>query len=275
MSDTNDKRVVQTGAPIGDQDSIDNKKDSQTENVSKSLEEKNSDIKIDGVYKMNIIGPTPNTIGLRSYDTNNVITQIGVVDCFQDKYGISGHFYYDSDSISGYEIGGNTSIFDKRIFQLYVYPNYPDKIDINKLVLVYFKRPTLQEAPQVVAYSKIVDMKHRMNNIQNIRFDGKVQSSDILIDAVAVIKENENYRLVSHSITYNVVGNIPKEMSDAAIKQPDGEFPAVDINKYFVVYLTSFTANKSVNGEETYSVKILTYSPVIGGEAVNMDEQGF
>lgn len=233
------------------------------------------DIKVDGIYKMNIIGPTINTIGLRGIDTNNVITQVGVIDNYHGKYGISGHFYYNLDSISSYEIGGNTSIFDKRIFQSYDYPSYLDKIDINKLVLVYFKRPTLREAPQVVAYSKIVDMKHRMNNIQSIRFDGKVQDSDIIIDAVAVIKENKNYKLVSNYMTYNVLGNIPKEMSDAAIKQPNEEFPTVDINKYFVVYMTAFTTNKSDNGEENYSVKVITYSPVTGGEPVNMDEQGF
>lgn len=233
----------------------------------------NPDIKINGIYKLNIIGTTPKTIVLKPYDYKGIRAKIGVITSSNNGYLLNGRFDFLTDLTSSIELKDNASILDKRIIQE-VGNQKGDTVDINKLVLVYYEQSSVQETPHIVAYSKIIDLKHRTNNIQSVRFEGKVESTDALIDAVAVIKDNENYKLVSGSTTYNVVGTIPKEMAVASIPQPEGNFPSIDINKLFVVYMTSLKTSKSKNGVPVWNVEVLTYSPVTGGEPVNMSDQG-
>jgi len=233
----------------------------------KDFENKDEKIKVDGIYKMKVIGEVPQSIGLSSVDRKNVHANIGAIcNHGNNKYSFLGRLFYSSDSISAFALGGNTSIFDNTILSNYDARNSPDEVDIDKLAVIFYEESSIETTPYVIAYSKLVDSNDKVNNIGQIKFEGFISKNDIIADIVAVIKTGDKYKLVSNSMKYDVIGELPEELKNSAILQSNDEFPTVVLNHAFVVYMSIYEQNKANN---TFFVKVITYSPFLIGSILN------
>lgn len=227
-------------------------------------------IKITDIYKLNVVGKKPSAVAYKMQGFNQTVAYLGIWNDGELKM----RFEYGTNEASAKGFETNTSLIDKR---LNTYTDLTvDKVDINKLVIVYVKEGAFADSPEnIIAYSKVVDMQHRVNNISEIQFGtDNIKATDIIASLVAVVKDKNGYKLISNTVNYEVVGGLPKEMMDAAIEEPKGSLPSVDIEKLFVAYMTFTDLNQINKSGDTYSVKLVTFSPVTGGNPVNMDEQG-
>lgn len=250
-----------------------------TNNVDKSVETSPTNIKTNDIYKMHIIGQKIKSVGLSSIDRKNLHVNLGILTDHKDHISFSFILSYrkSNNKLSSTSMLATPSLIDKRI--LCDYPK-SDKVDINNVVVIYFEQKYLEggpreTGPKIVAYSKVVDMQKRANNISEITIYGaNAKTSDIIADVVTVIKDGNGYKLVSNAMSFVVEGDLPEEMKRHAIEQPKDEFPVVGIENLFVAYM-SFTDLAQLEDEDCdYKVKVITYSPVTGGEPVNMDKQG-
>lgn len=226
-----------------------------------SIESQNDDLKIevDGIYEMDIIGEKPSLISLSSVDRKNIRANIGIIrKDNENKYCFLTRLNYTIDSISGFDINSDNSIINNDILSNYNINNSPEKLNIEELTVIFYKEPNIETTPNVIAYSKVIDPNNKVNNIRQVRFNGVASKNDLIADIVALIKKDNSYKLLSNSMTYEIVGDIPEGLEKFAIENSNADFASVDLNHIFVVYMSIYKHNKYNN---IIGVKIETYSP--------------
>ena len=247
-------------------------KSTDTISNNKALSTSKTDIKVSDISKLNIIGKTPSQVAYKMPGNNQTVAYLGT----WDGSALTTKLDYSVNSPSVFGFGATPLIFNKNL--IYKTDAPYNKIDINKLLIVYVKEGLYADShEEIVAYSKVVDSQNRVNNISEIQYSiDNINKSDIIASIVAVVKDKTGYKLVSNTVNYGVTGDIPAEMISSAIDEPKGDSLTVDINKLFIAYMT-FTdlsqIGKTYDSSFSYKVNLVTYSPLTGGTPVNLDNQ--
>jgi len=166
------------------------------DNSSSALSNTATNLKVTDIYKLNIIGKTPLSVAYKIPGFGQTVAYLGI----WDGSAFTAKLDYSVDEPSGFGFGTSPSIIDKRL--IYKPDTTANKIDINKLLVVYVKEGPYADSPEeIIAYSKATDTQNRVNNISEIQFGiDNIKKSDIIASIVAVVKDGDRYKLASNTV---------------------------------------------------------------------------